>query len=142
MAHNGDHSTSFWDKLKILSQVVATVVIPVTIALVSQRYADAMQRREVQVRYLELATDILKGSMAPTEASAGLRLWAVNIVDRYSPLKLDKQARDALLKGPWRIIAAEEAKETAVRLGHVVRSGEVLTVIPDLKPESSSKYVK
>ena len=40
-----------WDKLKTLSGVTASIVVPLVIALTGHWYSKALKEREIQIRY-------------------------------------------------------------------------------------------
>ena len=59
--HNTTKSPSSdgWDKAKAVSTILASVVIPVAVAFVGNSYSNALKEREFQIRYVELALQIL-----------------------------------------------------------------------------------
>jgi|SRR4029450_13259267 hypothetical protein len=103
-----------WEKARTMSAILAAVVIPVAVALVGNWYATALKEREIQVRYVELAVSIL--SQKPTQENSQLRLWAVDVIDFYSAVKLSKDARLELLREQLDI-SNQRAKEIIEQMG-------------------------
>lgn len=85
-----------WLKFQALCVVTASLAVPIVIALIGNAYTDAQKSSEVSVRYVELATSILK--TAPTESNKALRTWAVEVLDATSPVKLTSQVKEELSK--------------------------------------------
>jgi hypothetical protein len=83
-----------WEKIKVLSLVIATVTVPVVVALVGNSYSKEQKDKEIGVRYVELALEILR--TAPSPDNKALRTWAISVVDHYSVLPLPKEAQTEL----------------------------------------------
>ncbi|MBN1347810.1 hypothetical protein JXJ21_00215 [candidate division KSB1 bacterium] len=88
--------TYTWEKLKSVSALLASVLVPIVLGLVGHWYSGALKQVDANLRYSELAIDILKRS--PTETDAAIREWAIDVIDSYSGIPLNKQARLALQK--------------------------------------------
>jgi hypothetical protein len=86
----------FWEKLKALNTIIASILIPLAVVLIGNWYSSAVQESEIQVRYIELAVDILKEN--PSDNKANMREWALALVNNYSEIKIDKETREELLK--------------------------------------------
>jgi hypothetical protein len=84
-----------WEKSKSLSAIIASIFIPLAVVLIGNWYSSALKESEIQVKYVELAVDILKEN--PSEKKTNLRSWAVDLVNNYSEIKIDEQAREELL---------------------------------------------
>ena len=56
---NVSEHTTMLEKTKALSIIIASLVIPIAVALSGNWYSTAIKEREVQVRYVELAINIL-----------------------------------------------------------------------------------
>src|SRR5437867_10411895 len=78
-----------------LSSAIATLVLPVVIAVMGQRYTSALKEREIESKYVELATGILREQ--PTDQNKALREWATQVIDQYSGVKLSQAAKTALI---------------------------------------------
>jgi hypothetical protein len=83
-----------WEKLRVIAFVLASVLTPVVIAVVGQTFSKAEKEREIGVRYVELATNILRTE--PKQSTRALRSWAVSVIDHYSEVPLSKQVRNEL----------------------------------------------
>jgi hypothetical protein len=85
-----------WEKVKLGSAAVAAIVVPVVLADVGNIYTTAMKERELQGRFVEIATDILREE--PKPGSEALRSWGVDIIDRYSAVPFSADARGKLIE--------------------------------------------
>lgn len=83
-----------WEKIKVLSVVIASLTVPVVVAVVGNSYSKEQKDKEIGVRYVELAVEILRA--APSTDNKALRTWAISIVDHYSVLPLPKEAQAEL----------------------------------------------
>jgi len=82
--------------ISTISDVVATVVIPLVIFLVGNKISRNFREKEIRTRYIELAVDVLKEM--PGKNQASLREWAVDIINRYSEIPLPEDARHSLIR--------------------------------------------
>ena len=85
---------SSWERLKIVSTVLGTVLIPLVIAYASNEYTSAIKQREIGQKYVELALGIL--SKPPTDNTMHTRAWSVDIVDHYSGIEMSREAQEQL----------------------------------------------
>ena len=86
-------SKDTWDKIAVLGTVLAGLLIPLAIAVVGNAVSRSIKESENQVKYLEMATSILRES--PKPETAALRGWAVDLISNYSkdvPLSTAAQA--------------------------------------------------
>ncbi|SRR6266446_7663755 len=79
-----------WEKLKVVSVMLATVLIPLVLALVSQWYTAALKENEIGVKYVELSLSILKAP--PGQQTPNLRKWAIAVVNHHSQVPLSEEA--------------------------------------------------
>jgi hypothetical protein len=90
-----------WEKVKIKAQVFSWVAIPLIIALSGYFIQTAIKEREIRIRYVELAINILR---EPRETSKNendaLRSWAIEVLSRYSPIELNEDIKRELTKRP------------------------------------------
>ena len=93
-----EKETNFWQKISAISGLIAAVIIPVVLAFVGNMYTQAIKEREIQGRYVELALDILKSP--PDDKNQHVRSWALKVVDRYSGVPLDSDAKNELKTAP------------------------------------------
>lgn len=84
----------FWDVLSSLGTPIVALVVGVGAFSVNQSLKD----RDVRVRMVELAIEILKSDRTETTANPQLREWAADLVNRYSgvPLRTEPSADAAV----------------------------------------------
>ena len=80
-----------WEKLKVIGSLIATLGIPLALALVANSFSKDQKELEIGVNYVELATQILREE--PSKESRGLRTWAVSVIDHYSRVPLSDAAK-------------------------------------------------
>ena len=83
-----------WDKAKILSGFIASILIPAVLAMIGHWSSDALKSREVAVKYTELALDILSRPAQP--GSQELRGWSTEVISLYSGVNMKEEVRDYL----------------------------------------------
>lgn len=93
-----DQRTDIWRKISVLSGLIAAVVIPIVVAITGNMFSQAIKEREIEGRFVELAVSILKEQ--PEENSKYVRIWAIDIIDRYSGVPLNINAKAELEKAP------------------------------------------
>ncbi len=84
-----------WQKAKVASQVAAILLMPLILALVGHTLSSALKEREARTRFIELAISILREE--PRSEYEPIRKWALEVVDRYSEIKIEGSVRTALL---------------------------------------------
>lgn len=87
-----------WEKLSSLSTIIASIFIPIAVVIIGNMYSSALKESETQVRYVELAVEILKEK--PSDKKHNLRKWAVDLINNYSEIEIDSQTREELLNDP------------------------------------------
>ena len=114
-----------WQKARITSVLIASVLIPIIIAFIGNSYTKAIKDNEIGVRYVELAVKILAekpGSNSEgTEVSNDLenkavRKWAAEVIDHYSEVKLSPDAMNELERQKLLIQRVKELGETATKI--------------------------
>ncbi|MEM7207506.1 MAG: hypothetical protein AAF434_06765 [Pseudomonadota bacterium] len=85
-----------WEKLKILSIAVSSIIIPIVIAIVGHMFSKASAERELQGRFIELSVQILE--QEPSEHTKNLRSWAVNVINQYSEVPIDEITKEELIE--------------------------------------------
>ena len=91
-----------WDKIPIISGLLAAVAVPVAIAAVGSWYTAATKERELRISeqaankdWVQIGIDILRDpNVAPS-----IRKWGIKIVSTYGGLPIDDDVKDALVKG-------------------------------------------
>ena len=101
--------SSGWYKWEIVGKICAGIVIPIAVVLISYLYSDylkekeiinsnAAREKEIQTRYIEIASQILQ--QKPDESNKGIRLWAIEIFKKYSPIPISSQVEKELQQQP------------------------------------------
>lgn len=67
-----------WDKADICAKWLAGILIPVSIAFVGNHVAGEIKRSELEVKYIEIATSLIRDS--PRAENVALRSWAVDVL--------------------------------------------------------------
>ena len=88
-------SKDMWDKMSALSALLASVLVPVVLAVVGNAYTNALKQAENRVRYTELAISILKDE--PTSETQDVRAWAIDVINQYSGVPMNAQVKSQLL---------------------------------------------
>jgi len=114
MKEGSDKSVSAWEKAKILSVIVASVFIPLAVALSGNWYARSLKEKDTQARYIELAIGILMKE--PTPENEQIRKWAIDTINHYSEVPIQQPARQELLEQQLRTYN-ETAKRAIEEMG-------------------------
>jgi hypothetical protein len=88
-------SKDTWDKMSALSALLASVLVPLVIAVVGNAYTTALKESENRVKYTELAIGILKDT--PTPETQDVRAWAIDVINQYSGVAMSAQVKRQLL---------------------------------------------
>lgn len=82
----------WWDRIKIIAEVSAIIAA----IIFGQIISSSIKNRELGLSYVQLATGILRSE--PSEDTKHLRNWAVDIINEYSKVKLNEEAKNELRK--------------------------------------------
>lgn len=85
-----------WDKVSTISVLLASVLVPLVVALVGNAYTSALKQSENRLKYTELAIGILREK--PSMDTQDIRSWAVDIINQYSGVPMSPRARQQLLR--------------------------------------------
>ena len=92
----GEEKTKdFWDKTSAIAALLASVLVPIVIAIVGHSYTNAIKEAENRVKYTELAITILKS--IPEKDSDDIRAWAVDVINQYSGVPMDAKVKQQLI---------------------------------------------
>jgi hypothetical protein len=83
-----------WDKFQIWSQFGINVVALIVIAVAGMVVDSTLKSREVNVKYVGMAVDILRAKPDPSQKN--LRSWAINVINAYSKIPLPLEAQEEL----------------------------------------------
>lgn len=93
---NKDRHKDIWDKIDILSKLLAALIIPIVLGVVGNSYNTAIKDREIKGQFVQLSVDILKES--PREDTKNLRTWAVQVINSYSGVVLPETTKQDLIE--------------------------------------------
>ena len=88
----------WWDKFDVVGKTFGLLLIPVILAIAGNVVNQSIKSKEVNLRLVEMAVDILKTQ--PNATNYALREWAVTVVDGDSGFKLSSAAHQELLSSP------------------------------------------
>lgn len=95
MVNSSDRKLSpAWQKVQVLSIIIASLAVPIIVAIVGNSYSNAQKQRDIGARYVEIAAEILRSE--PAKESKALRSWAISVVDYFAPIKFSAEATDEL----------------------------------------------
>jgi hypothetical protein len=80
------------DQLKIIAEIVAIIAA----IWFGQIISSSIKNRELSLKYVQVAVGIL--SSEPSEDTKHLRSWAADIINEYSDIKLNEEAKEELRK--------------------------------------------
>jgi hypothetical protein len=84
-----------FEKLKIISTSFAAIFIPIIIAILGNLYSQAIKENETRLRLVELSIEILNEKQGIE--NAGLKKWAIDIINKYSEVPLSDVVKTALI---------------------------------------------
>jgi len=85
-----------WDKLLAITTIVSSVAVPIVIAIAANTYTMTLKDSENSIRYIEIALGVLRAE--PNASTTDLRIWAVDVFKRYSPIPLSDKVGQHLLE--------------------------------------------
>ena len=98
-----------FETLNKFSPLIATIMIPMVLAIIGNQYTSAVKEREIQGKFVALAVDILK--QKPSNENRNIREWSTNILNKYSGVRLSDAARNDLINN----ISFEITEDFAVK---------------------------
>jgi hypothetical protein len=124
-----------WDRMQVVGTAVGSIATPIVVLLLGALFTQFAKEGETKARLVEVAVDVLKTDPKTTQSIPGLRDWAVDVINSYSPKPLPTQsARDLInkpLPGDFRILhfAAHAVGEgqCCVTCGNLVTCGASVT---------------
>jgi hypothetical protein len=76
------------------STIFATIALPIILAIFTAQQNTAANN----LKYVEVAINVLQSK--PTEAQAGLREWAISVLDKHAAVPLTEKAKVSLRSEP------------------------------------------
>jgi hypothetical protein len=99
----GDHGRStkdLWDKIQVTAIAVSAAALPLVIAVFGNSYNASIKEKEIRLKTVEIAINVLSQDPKVNTSIPQLREWAITVVDNYSGVPLTALAREELLKNP------------------------------------------
>lgn len=98
-----------WDKLSIFSGFLASVLVPIAVAVVGNWYATAIKEKEAEIsardqkirqdtfdrEWVQLGLEILRDP----DTAPNIRKWGVQIVSNYAKVKMEDDVKQAFTAG-------------------------------------------
>jgi hypothetical protein len=81
--------------LEPLSKIIASLALPIVLAVLGYWFNDSLKSRELNVKYVEIAVNVL--SQPPSEETKSLRLWAIDLINMHAAVKIDDALREVLV---------------------------------------------
>lgn len=75
-----------WDKMQASAALIASIFVPLAVAIVGNSYSHATKEAENRLRYVEISIGILQSE--PNRETAALREWAVQVLDSQATVRL------------------------------------------------------
>lgn len=88
-----------WDKFQIMAEAAGAIGIPLIVVLVGLIINSSLKNQESGTKLIEVAIEILK-SQPKNNQDKSIRSWAIDVVDRYSDIKIGSRMREALQGEP------------------------------------------
>lgn len=85
-----------WEKWKIISTSISVLLVPILLAFIANIYSKSIKESELKVKYLDLAIKILQ--QEPKKENESIRSWALEIINHYSEIKINKSTGAMLIK--------------------------------------------
>lgn len=92
-----NQNTEKLERLKLWSQILATIAVPIVIVIIGNQVQQSIAERELGKSYVQMAIEILKAP--PSKETVELRQWAVATVDKLSPIPLSRKVQEQLESG-------------------------------------------
>lgn len=89
--------------------ILQGVVIPVVIAICGYLIQDAIKQKEINSRLVELSIQILNEK--PMKEKVPIRMWAVDVINKYSKIKLDDRSKSLLIYNAYFITNLKDDTE-------------------------------
>ncbi len=101
-----------WDKWQIIINILAIILVPILVSYFGSKINSTIKDKEVSQKYVELAIGLLK--VEPEKQPPALRVWAIKIVNAYSPVPVSEKVLEELKRKPLRparVVQSTRAKE-------------------------------
>lgn len=89
------------EQVKIVAQTLATVAVPLVIALVGHWFSSAMKQKELGFQYTTLAVQVLSSDPTGAAEDRAIRQWAIDVLEEYSGGAFPSSPGGDLLRYQW-----------------------------------------
>ena len=89
----------FYNKWEGTIQLLILILIPLVVYLYGENVKRAAERDKTEQNYVRIATGILAQKVKEGDDQVAIRSWAADVLQKYSPVKLDEEQRDKLVSG-------------------------------------------
>jgi len=90
-----------WGKFMSVAAMVGSVAaasVPIVATYIGSSYTQAIKQGERETQYVQIAVDVLSQPPSESRREAPLREWGVEVLDRYSEVKLTPDQRRLLIQ--------------------------------------------
>ena len=99
-----DTRKDFWGSMDQIARSLATIAIPIILAVVGWRVEARLRSVATNQEYVKLAVSVLTQPVSDTEDRISvLRPWAVDLLQAHSPVKIPPEAATQLAAGTIRL---------------------------------------
>src|SRR4051812_10886582 len=89
-----------WERMSLVAGWTAAIVIPVLLALAGYYFNLVLKNRESETKMIELAIGVLRVEPTGDDTEKALRNWAMDVIDKYSEVRLPAEVRSHLETRP------------------------------------------
>ncbi|MDZ7691653.1 MAG: N-acetylmuramoyl-L-alanine amidase [Balneolaceae bacterium] len=126
------------EKAEVLSTMLAAVLVPLVIGVIGHLINQSIKSNELSLNYIRLAVGILKEE--PKPSTKNLRIWAIDVVNNYSDVKLSTDARRELQESPLPLIESTDSNPLTERVEYLNQQAAMGRNIPEDLPFGISQH--
>ena len=112
---------SGWEKAEIIAKIFSLVLIPIVLVVGGWLIQTKIAHTNTEQEYVKLAISILNNKQENND-SKELRNWAVDLLNKYSPIELTKEQKEGLSTGKINLPTATSTPFTLENIydGHYI----------------------
>jgi len=114
--------------VKIVAVLLVPILIPLTVAIYTNRIQETSQRESINRDYVQLAVSILKEK---SNVSPGLRNWAVDLLTEHSPTRFGAEVIAELKSGEVKLPGVPVINQSGNRAAVVSPNGLLAAYVDD-----------
>jgi hypothetical protein len=95
-----DKQVDPWERGKLVANWISAIAIPLVLGIIGYAVNLTLQTRETQGKMVELAIGILTSEPKSTEENRQIRVWAIDVIQKYSGVPISEKARRGLEENP------------------------------------------